>query len=131
MTEKIENLSNTLNLLDKLYPVILSVSLAIGGFICFLLVLNASKEASIMRILGTTKGKTRTIMALEQIFLCIVGLIVGFAGLVIYNRGNILPVMGQLGIFAAAYLAVIVLVSLVTSTLITRKDLLTLLQTKE
>ena len=130
-TEKIENLSNTLNLLDKLYPVILSVSLAIGGFICFLLVLNASKEASIMRILGTTKGKTRTIMALEQIFLCIVGLIVGFAGLVIYNGEGIVPITGRLCVFAGAYLAVIIITSVVTATLIMRRDLLSLLQTKE
>ena len=129
--EKLEAPLNTLNLLEKMYPTIVAAALAIGAFLCCLIFLQNSKEASIMRVLGTAKGKTRAIMSLEQIFLCIIGLILGLAGLVIYNRGNILTVMGQLGIFAAAYLAVIVLVSLVTSTLIMRKDLLTLLQTKE
>lgn len=130
-TEKLEAPLNTLNLLTKLYPTAVAAALVIGAFLCCLILLQSSKEASIMRVLGTTKGKTRAIMLWEQIFLCIIGLILGLAGLVIYNRGNILTVMGQLGIFAAAYLAVIVLVSLVTSTLIMRKDLLTLLQTKE
>ncbi len=130
-TEKLEAPLNTLNILTKLYPTAVAAALVIGAFLCCLILLQSSKEASIMRVLGTTKGKTRAIMLWEQIFLCIIGLILGLAGLVIYNRGNILTVMGQLGIFAAAYLAVIVLVSLVTSTLIMRKDLLTLLQTKE
>ena len=130
-TEKLEAPLNTLNILTKLYPTAVAAALVIGAFLCCLILLQSSKEASIMRVRGTTKGKTRAIMLWEQIFLCIIGLILGLAGLVIYNRGNILTVMGQLGIFAAAYLAVIVLVSLVTSTLIMRKDLLTLLQTKE
>ncbi len=130
-SEKLEAPLNTLNLLTKMYPTIMVAALVIGAFLCCLILLQSSKEVSIMRVLGTTKGRTITIMSLEQIFLCIIGLILGFAGLIIYNRRNLLPVMGQLGIFTAAYLAVIVLVALVTSTLIMRRDLLTLLQTKE
>ena len=130
-TEKLEAPLNTLNLLEKLYPTIVAAALVIGAFLCCLVLLQSSKEVSIMRVLGTTKGRTITIMSLEQIFLCIIGIILGLAGLVVYNRGDIIPVMGQLCVFAGAYLIVIIITSIVTASFIIKKDLLTLLQTKE
>ena len=130
-SSKLEVPLNTLNLLEKLYPTIVAAALVIGAFLCCLVLLQSSKEVSIMRVLGTTKGRTITIMSLEQIFLCIIGIILGLAGLVVYNRGDIIPVMGQLCVFAGAYLIVIIITSIVTASFIIKKDLLTLLQTKE
>ncbi len=124
-TSKIENLLNTLRLVEMLYPIAVVVTLVIGAFLCGLIIVQTSKDIAIMRVLGTSKAKTRIILVLEQMIICVVGIII--AGIILYVRGAI---MQMIWIFAA-YALVILLASIISSVVASRKNVLELLQTKE
>ncbi|NMA25645.1 MAG: ABC transporter permease [Clostridiales bacterium] len=130
-TSKLEHLRNTQRLLETLYPIAVTAALLIGDFLCCLVIVQSSKEAAIMRIQGTTKGKTRSVLALEQVLLSIAGLIVGSAALLAYKGSGLSVVSPQLGLFAALYFAVILISAVTCSSLATRRNVLELLQTKE
>ncbi len=124
-TSKLENLRNTLRLVEMLYPIAVVVTLVIGAFLCGLIIVQTSKDIAIMRVLGTSKVKTRTILVLEQMILCIIGVII--SGIVLYIRGALAQ---MLWVFSA-YALVILLASIVASVAASRKNVLELLQTKE
>jgi ABC-type antimicrobial peptide transport system permease subunit len=128
---KLEGLLKTLRLLEALYPIVIAAAAAIGGFLCALVIFQSAKSASIMRIQGTTKRKTRLILSFEQVLLAVIGLILGIAGLLVYNGAALSAVLPQLALFAALYFAVIVIAAAVSSVIITRRSVLELLQTKE
>jgi ABC-type antimicrobial peptide transport system permease subunit len=130
-TSKLENILNTLSLLDALYPIVIAAALLIGGFLCALVIFQSSKEAAIMRVLGTTKRKTRAILSLEQILLSAVGLIVGACGLFVYNGVGMAAASADMALFAALYFAVITAAAFISSAAATRKNALELLQTRE
>jgi len=124
-TSKIENLLNTLRLVEMLYPIAVVVTLVIGAFLCGLIIVQTSKDIAIMRVLGTSKAKTRTILVLEQMILCVIGIII--SGIVLYIRGALAQMLWVFG----AYAIVILLASIVASVAASRKNVLELLQTKE
>ncbi len=130
-TSKLEHLRNTLKLLETMYPIAMTAALLIGGFLCCLVIVQSSKEAAIMRILGTTKRKTRTILALEQMLLSICGLVIGACGLLAYKGAALSRISAQLYVFAALYFAVILVSAIICAGLSTRRNVLELLQTKE
>jgi hypothetical protein len=130
-TGKLENLENSMNLLRTLYPIVIAAAMLIGGFLCCLMILQSSKEASIMRVLGATKRKTRAILSLELASLNIAGLILGFCALSIYHGGEITAILNRLYAFAALFVAMILVCAVAASALATRRSALELLQTKE
>ena len=124
-TSKLENLRNTLRLVEMLYPIAVVVTLVIGAFLCGLIIVQTSKDIAIMRVLGTSKAKTRTILVLEQMILCIFGIII--SGVVLYIRGALMQMLWVFG----AYALVILVTSVVAAVAASRKNVLELLQTKE
>jgi len=124
-TSKLENLRNTLRLVEMLYPIAVVVTLVIGAFLCGLIIVQTSKDIAIMRVLGTSKAKTRTILVLEQMILCVIGIII--SGVVIYARGALMQMLWVFGTYAL----VILLASIVASAAASSKNVLELLQTKE
>ncbi len=130
-TSKLEHHRNTLRILETMYPIALVAALLISGFLCCLVIVQSSKEVAIMRIQGTTKGKTRAILTLEQVLLSIVGLIVGVGGLLVYKGAALSAISGQLYLFTALYFTVILVSAVMCSSLATRRNVLELLQTKE
>jgi hypothetical protein len=130
-TSELENLRNTLRLLETLYPIALTAALMIGGFLCCLVIVQSSKEAAIMRIQGTTKRKTRVILALEQMLLSVGGLVIGAYALLAYKGAALAVISGQLYVFAALYFAVLLVSAITCAGLATQRNVLELLQTKE
>ena len=124
-TSKLENLRNTLRLVEMLYPIAVVVTLVIGAFLCGLIIVQTSKDIAIMRVLGTSKAKTRTILVLEQMILCVIGIVI--AGAVLFVRGALVQMLWVFG----AYAGVILLASIIASIAASRKNVLELLQTKE
>lgn len=124
-TSKIENLLNTLRLVEMLYPIAVVVTLIIGAFLCGLIIVQTSKDIAIMRVLGTSKRKTRTILILEQMILCVIGIIISC--IILYIRGALMQMLRVFG----GYAIVILLASIVASITASRKNVLELLQTKE
>ena len=130
-TSKLESLMNSLRLLEMLYPIAMIAALLIGGFLCCLTVLQLSKEAAIMRVLGTTKHKVRGITTVEQVLLTGIGLFIGAGGLWLYKGAELKVAATQLYLFAGLYFGLILLSALICSIATTRRSALELLQTKE
>jgi ABC-type antimicrobial peptide transport system permease subunit len=121
-TSLIDKPKETLRLLESLYPGAIAAALLIGGFLCCLMILQSSKEAAIMRVLGTTKRKTRSLLALEQALLGIAGLTLGVAALLTYNGAALSGIAPQLQLFAALFFATTLACAASCSTLATHRS---------
>ena len=84
-----------------------------------------------MRILGTTKRKTRSLLLIEQVLLGIAGLVFGVFAMFVYKGRDLAAITSKAALFAALYFAAIVASALACSALATRHSALELLQTKE
>ena len=126
-TSKLDSVIRTSEILNSLYPAAVAAALVIGAFLCALIIFQTSTEAAIMRVLGTTKEKTAAILTAEQCILALSGIILGILIMAVINGG----VSAQSLIFSGAYFAVILLGSAISSVLVTRRNILDLLQTKE
>ena len=123
-TSKLENLRNTKRLIDMLYPIAAAAAVMIGCFVCCLAVLQTSKEAAIMRVLGAARARVLATVLLEQAFLCLAGLALGVAAGLAMGGGTSLP-------FAASYFAVVTGCNVACALLMARRPPLELLQFKE
>jgi ABC-type antimicrobial peptide transport system permease subunit len=102
-----------------------------GGLFPGLIVMQADREASIMRVLGTTKKRTRLMLTLEQTVLCLAGFVCAVFVLLMIN--GVLPaaVTRPLGMYAALHFAMCVAGAVICAVVITRRRILELLQVKE
>ena len=119
-------MEQNLSLLQMLYPVAVAVSVIIGAALMLLLMLQNAKNAATMRVLGTTKAQTHTILRAEQWILCLGGLAIGLFAIVIAGWDA-----GESALLAGLYLVGVVVGSVVGSVMITDKPPLELLQVKE
>jgi len=124
-TSKLDSVCNNIELMDTLIPITTIAVMVIGAFLCSLIIVQASKDIAIMRVLGTSKSKIRTIIVSEQMILCVVGFVI--AGIVLAIRRVLMQLFWVFG----AYALVILLASIVVSVTVSRKNVLELLQTKE
>ncbi|MBD5555092.1 MAG: ABC transporter permease [Roseburia sp.] len=73
----IEPMERTLSLFGILYPVAMAVFFVLGFGFQFLVLLLRRREAAVMRVLGNSAGTVRKLLAAEQIWLCVIGILVG------------------------------------------------------
>jgi len=125
------NMLRMANLLDALYPTAVTIALLMGGLFPGLIVMQSDREASIMRVLGTTKKRTRTMLVLEQEVLCCFELLFAAALLRVINGALTEDYMRFTSLYAALHLAICAAVSLTCAVIITRRRVLELLQVKE
>jgi predicted lysophospholipase L1 biosynthesis ABC-type transport system permease subunit len=118
-TTELDNIRRVRDLLTALFPIAVAAAVLIGAAVPSLIIIQSSKEAAIMRVLGTTKKRTVTILSLEQIILCILASSV----FIIYSRVIIT------GIFI--YLAADIFAALIAAAATTNKKPMELLQVKE
>ena len=111
-------------LLNTLYPVALVTALLLGAVLPGLMVLQNSRETAILRVLGMGKRKVCWMLLIEQTVLCILGLIpgVGLSRLIGAWNGLTYPLI---------HFAACVIGSGVFAVLSTRRDVLSMLQSKE
>jgi hypothetical protein len=130
-TTELENIRRVRDLLTTLFPIAVSAAVLIGAAVPILIIIQSSKEAASMRILGTTKKRTVSILSLEQIILCVIGL--GIAAIVLYvsNAGLFIQSGITLGICAGLYLAASIIAAIIAAAATTNKKALELLQVKE
>jgi ABC-type antimicrobial peptide transport system permease subunit len=128
---KVEGLQRTVYILQTVYPMVVAVSLLIGGFLAGLAILQNAKEAAILRILGTTKRQTKAMLSSEQLVLALAGLMVGLGALLIWRGAKLLGVSPQLALFGGLYLIAVAASALLCAELVTRRSPMELLQTKE
>jgi ABC-type lipoprotein release transport system permease subunit len=130
-TSEADNLLQSLYLLNTLYPIAVTAAVIMSGLFPGLIVLQSDREASIMRVLGTTKRRTRVILILEQAALCLTGQLCAAALLFAVNGSSMAAYAATLGIAAIALLSGCIAGALVCSVIVTRRRILELLQAKE
>ena len=120
--------SQTLLLLEMLYPVAIIFSVVILSAVILLLTLQGLKNTAIMRILGNGRQKTVLLLASELVVVYGLGLVSGAVVLMFlgwgFGPGNIL-------IIGLMYLIAVMICALFGAWLITRKSPLELLQVRE
>ncbi len=131
-TEALDKIKENLKIFKLLYPVVSSVLILIGGLLSGLMVLQSAKEAALLRIIGTTKVRTRIMLAGKQLILCVVGEVLGIIIILLYNGAEHMEAMRDLLcgctlLFGLCYVASAV----VCSWVVTRQEVMKLLHTKE
>ena len=130
-TSRIENVRNSIRILDALYPIVVATAWLIGSFLCCLVILQSAKEAATMRVLGTTRASTSLLLSLEQVLLSAAGLAVGAAALLLSRGAALAATARRLSLYAALYISLVVVSAVICSALVTRRSALELLQTRE
>ena len=155
-TSKIDGAKRTLKFLDMLNPIITAAALSIGIVLCSIITLQSSKEAALMRVLGTSRVLTGALLSLEQTLLTVAGLALGALGLLVIDglgnraltadnivrtantifNGNerLASLWGAIrpGVpFSLLYIATILASAAICSAIAMRRSVITLLQTKE
>ncbi len=124
-------LDKNISLLKVLYPVVMAVSVLIGAGLCFLLLLQATREAAILRVLGTTRTAVRLALIIEPLILSIIGVIIGWGFLAFCGRHRVLCQPWPLLISAGLYLAGVLVGLVIGAISVTNKKPIELLQVKE
>lgn len=128
-------LENSIDLMEVLYPVTLVLSLLVAAGIAVLFVMTSAKEAAIMRVLGTSRLRSRVMLALQTAFTSAAGLLIGLAGVLAYTgrtRPELLAgLVGASALCAMLYLLAAIIGAAASSTVVTSKNPLELLQVRE
>jgi ABC-type lipoprotein release transport system permease subunit len=130
-TSELDNIRRVRDLLTTLFPIAVVAAVLIGAAVPILIIIQSSKEAATMRVLGTTKKRTVSILSLEEVILCIIGLAIAAVVLYIYNAGLFMQSGITLGICAGLYLAASIVAAIIAAMATTNKKALELLQVKE
>jgi len=130
-TTELDNIRRVRDLLILLFPVAVTAAVLIGLTAPGLIIMQSSKEAAILRVLGTTKKRVRCMLLFEQIILCALGLVFAAGGLIIYNSGLFMQSAETFAVCGALYLLGCVCAGLVAAVSVTKRKVLELLQVKE
>jgi len=125
------NMQRTLTLLDGLYPIAVAAALILGGLFPGLIVMQSDREAAVMRVLGTTRKRTRSVLVLHQVILCAAGLACAVLLLLIINGLLLLMAGKSLASYAGAHLIACAAGALTFAVVLTRRRILEMLQVKE
>lgn len=128
LRQVVEPFEKNLELMKLLFPVTVAVSVIAGGGLIFLLLLQRTEEAALLRVLGNSRGRTRRMLFAEPVLLSMLGLFIG--GCAMYYGFPEIS-MRQILLFAGVYLGGCVLGAILGTVHITRKMPLELLQVKE
>ncbi len=133
LTQAVEPLNDSIRLMEMLYPVALALSLLAAAGVSALMILTEACEAAIMRVLGTTKLRSRIILVLQIVFVALAGLLIGLAAALVWagSIGLALAVFGMSALCAGAYLLCAVAGSTAGAVTVTNRPPLELLQVKE
>ena len=128
-------LENSVTLMEVLYPVTLFLSLLTAAGVAALFVMTSAKEAAIMRILGTTKLRSRVMLALQTAVTSLAGLLLGLGGAMAYagrTRPELLAgLVGASVLCAMLYLLAAIAGAAASAAAVTGRNPLELLQVKE
>ena len=130
-SDLLDNMKRIRDLLVALFPIALAAAVLIGLFGSGLLILQSAQEAAFLRILGVTKKRVRCMLIFEQIFLCIVGIVLVSGVLATFSPGQFMRSTQTLAFCWLIYFLGSVCGVFVAALQVTRHKLLELLQVKE
>ena len=131
-TRKLESTLAGMRLFNALFPVVTVTLILIGGLLPGLMIIQSSKEAALLRILGTTKSRARTVFVLNQLVLSFIGISTGLFAVWLFNPAETFEVIsGTFILCGGLYFAACLLTTGFAAFNITMRKVLELLQIKE
>ncbi len=130
-SEGLKNMERICRLLESLFPIAVAASVAVGLLVSALIILQSAREAAFLRILGVTKKRARCMLALEQIFLNVAGIILVVCGLALYSPGLFTRSIETLVFCYVLYFLGCLCGAATAAVHVTRGRMLELLQVKE
>jgi hypothetical protein len=121
-------LEENLSLLQMLYPIAIGLLVIISLIFNMILMLQNAKNAAIMRVLGSSKSRSRIVLWMESMLTNFLGLIVGLLIVLVLGWG--FGIISMLGLAALCFIGA-ALGSFFGALLITNRAPLDLLQVKE
>ena len=130
-TEGLKNVERIYHLLESLFPIAVAAAVVVGVLVSGLVILQSAKEAAFLRILGVTKRRVRCMLTVEQVLLCITGIIFVVCGLAFFSPGLFARSTGTLVFCYVLYFLGCFCGAVTAAVHVTRGRLLELLQIKE
>lgn len=130
-SEALKNARRVRDLLESLFPIAVAAAVLIGLFGPGLVILQLAREAAFLRILGVTKKRARCMLVLEQILLCIVGIVFVAGILALFGSGLFVRSIETLAFCWMLYFLACICGALAAAIQVTRYKVLELLQVKE
>lgn len=124
-------LEKNLDLMRVLFPVTIALSALIAGGLSLLLLLQNAREAALMRVLGMKKRKVRTLLNLEQLFISLLGTLLGLLALAVLRQSLSAAFSATPLLCAGLYLIGSLVGSILASVMVSNRMPLELLQVKE
>lgn len=82
----VKPMEKNLSLMEKIYPFTMVISGVIGGVLALILILNQSKEAALLKMMGVSQSTINKMHILQILGLTVIGLLIGLVALVILKR---------------------------------------------
>lgn len=130
-SEAFEDILRVRSLLEALFPIAVMAALLIGLTGYGLVILQSAKEAAFLRILGVTKKRARCMLTLEQVLLCMIGIVLVAGGLALYDPGIFARSAQTIAICYTLYFMGCLCGASAAAVQVTRHRVLELLQVKE
>lgn len=130
-SEPLKNAIRVRDLLESLFPIAVAAAVLIGLFGPGLVILQLAREAAFLRILGVTKKRARCMLVLEQIILCIAGLVLVAMILAVFGSSLFVRCVETLAFCWLLYFLACICGALAAAIQVTRYKVLELLQVKE
>lgn len=129
LTAVVEPLEKNLDLMEMLFPIAIAVATLLGIILSFILVFNQAKEAALLRMMGVSLQKTRSLQISQVLLLSLFGGIVGI--LLVGAIRGVSTVRTPLLTATAIYYCGVFFGSLIASLVNTNRKPMELLQVKE
>lgn len=130
LKQVVKPLEQNVRLMSVLYPVTAVLSVIIAAGIAALLVMQAAHETALLRAVGLKRRRVLVMNTVQMAIPCLVGIIVGFAAVLIL-RNDSTSALGVGAICAAAYLAGAVMGAMAASLAVLKRRPMQLLQINE
>lgn len=130
-SDKVDGIIDSLDTIEKISPMVKVLSIFLVNFIVCLILLQMTKDVAIMRLLGTKGTYVRFVMILESFMLCLMGAIIGIVALWSFEHKMFKVIRLELFIYLLYFMIIYVMTSVITSFIVSNKNILNRLQTKE
>ncbi len=130
-TSEADRAYNTYRLIETLYPIAFAAAVLTAAIIMGLMILQRIREAALLRVLGTTKRRTRALLTGEQLLLCFVGVALALAVLFALHGTGLAAAAAAIAVYLVFHLAACAAGSTAAAVNVTKSKVLELLQAKE
>ena len=130
-TESLKTVKRIRSLLESLFPIAVAAAVLMGVFGSGLIIMQSAQESAFLRILGVTKKRACCMLALEQILLCIVGILFVAGILALFSLGQFARGIETIAFCWMLYFLGCACGALTAAVQVTRHKVLDLLQVRE